>query len=84
MRLGGSLFLIALGAILTFGITKHFSGVNISAIGVILMLIGALGLAISLSWASSRRRTDVIQHGPDGETGTVTYVTPNDPFDGPF
>jgi hypothetical protein len=83
MRLGGSLFLIALGAILKFAITKHFNGINLGTIGVILMLIGALGLVISVAWMSSRRRTDVIQRGPGGAIGT-TYVTPNDPLDGPY
>jgi hypothetical protein len=83
MRFGGSLFLIAVGAILKFAVTKKFSGVDVGTIGVILMLIGALGLAISLYWMQSRRRTDVIQHSPDGDYGT-TYVTPNDPIDGPY
>lgn len=83
MRLGGSLFLIALGAVLKFAVKKHFSGVDVGTIGVILMIVGALGLVITVVWMSSRRRTDVIQHGPRGATGT-TYVTPNDPIDGPF
>ena len=83
MRLGVSLFLIALGAILKFAVTKQVSGINISTIGVILMLIGALGLAISLVWMSTRRRTDVIQRGPDGAVGT-TYVTPREPIDGQY
>ncbi|MDQ2750939.1 MAG: DUF6458 family protein [Pseudonocardiales bacterium] len=83
MRLGGSLFLIALGAILKFAIKDNFKDVNLGTIGVILMLIGALGLVISVVWMSSRRRTDVIQRGPGGSVGT-TYVTPNDPIDGPY
>ena len=83
MRLGGSLFLIALGAILKFAIKDHFKDVNLGTIGVIFMLIGALGLVISIVWMSSRRRTDVIQRGPGGAVGT-TYVTPNDPIDGPY
>jgi hypothetical protein len=83
MRLGGSLFLIAVGAILKFAVTKKFSGVDVGTVGVILMLIGALGLAVSLYWMTSRRRTDVIQHSPEGAYGT-TYVTPNEPIDGPY
>ncbi len=83
MRLGASLFLIAVGAILKFAITKHFNGINLGTIGVILMVIGAAGLLISLVWMSTRRRTDVIQRGPGGAVGT-TYVTPNDPIDGPY
>ena len=83
MRLGGSLFLIAIGAILKFAVTKKFSGVDVGTVGVILMLIGVLGLVVSFYWMNSRRRTDVIQHSPEGEYGT-TYVTPNDPNDGPY
>jgi len=83
MRLGGSLFLIALGAILKFAIKDTFKAVDLGTIGIILMLIGALGLVISLGWMSTRRRTDVIQRGPGGAVGT-TYVTPNDPLDGPY
>jgi Domain of unknown function (DUF6458) len=83
MRLGGSLFLIAVGAILKFAVTKKFSGVDVGAVGVILMLIGIVGLAVSFYWMNSRRRTDVIQHSPEGEYGT-TYVTPNDPIDGAY
>lgn len=83
MRLGASLFLIAVGAILKFAINDRFKDVNLGTIGLILMVIGALGLVISLVWMSTRRRTDVIQRGPGGAVGT-TYVTPNDPVDGPY
>jgi hypothetical protein len=83
MRIGGSLFLIALGAILKFAVTANVNGVDIGTIGVILMIVGAIGLVISLIWMSTRRRTDVIQRGPAGAVGT-TYVTPHDTVDGPY
>ncbi|MCU1657045.1 MAG: hypothetical protein JWO57_1701 [Pseudonocardiales bacterium] len=83
MRIGGSLFLIALGAILKFAVTAHVKGLDLQAMGVILMIVGAVGLAITLTWMSMRRRTDVIEHTPAGHRGT-TYVTPNDPLDGPL
>lgn len=76
MRLGGSLVLITVGAILRFGVTKHIEGLNIGVIGVILMLVGAAWLAISVAFVTSRRRTDVI-YRPDG----ATYVEPNTPLD---
>lgn len=82
MRIGASLFLIAVGAILKFAITvKDSHGVNIPMIGVILMIVGAVGLVITLVMMSVRRRTDVIQHGPGGAAGGTTYVTPNDRID---
>ncbi|MEO6885270.1 MAG: DUF6458 family protein [Jatrophihabitantaceae bacterium] len=80
MRIGASLFLIAVGAILKFAVTKQVSGVNIGVIGVILIVVGAVGLVISLILMSTRRRTDIIQHGPAGARGT-TYMTPNDTID---
>ena len=83
MPIGGSLFLIAVGAILTFAVNAHVSGVDINTVGVILMIVGALGLCVSIAWMSSRRRTDVIQTGPRGRRVT-TYVEPNDPIDGPY
>ena len=61
MGLGTSLFLIAVGAILKFAITTTAHGVNINTIGVILMIVGVVGLIISLFWmtiyADRRRRT---------------------------
>ena len=83
MRIGVSLFLIALGAILKFAVTTHVSGINVGVIGVILMIVGLLGLVISVIWMSTRRRTEVIQHGPAG-TAATTYVTPHDTVDGPY
>jgi len=48
MGIGTSLFLIAIGAILKFAITDSISGVELSTIGVILMVVGIVGLLISL------------------------------------
>jgi hypothetical protein len=87
MRIGASLFLIAVGAILKWGITDNVSSVDLSAIGVILMIVGAVGLVLSLVLASIRRRTDVIHRPGPGyvdQQGTVrgssrtTYVEPRD------
>jgi hypothetical protein len=68
MRIGSSLFLIALGAILRFALTTRTShGVDWGMIGVILMIVGAVGFVISLFLLTSRRRTDVVYHR-DGTT----------------
>ena len=63
MRIGGSLFLIAVGAILKWAVTDHVNNVNLATIGVILMVVGAVGLLLSLIFSATRRRTDVIHHG---------------------
>lgn len=77
MRIGASLFLIAIGAILKFAVTTHSShGFNIGTAGVILMIIGAIGLVVTGIWMTSRRRTDVITRSPMGDRRT-TYVEPN-------
>jgi hypothetical protein len=86
MRIGASLVLIAVGAILRFAIdTNHRNthGFNVGTAGVILMIIGAIGLVITAIVMSTRRRTDIITHAPTGTRGT-TYVEPVDPVDGPY
>ncbi len=72
MRVGASLFLIAVGAILKFAVNKHVNGVDLNTVGVILMVIGVVGLLISLAFIGMRRRTDVI-YRPDG----TTYMQPS-------
>ncbi len=57
MGIGTSIFLIAAGAILYFAVNADVSGLEISTVGLILMLVGALGLVISLFLLSSQRRT---------------------------
>jgi len=56
MGIGTSLFLIAVGAILYFAVNADVSGLEISTIGLILMVVGVIGLAISLFFLSSARR----------------------------
>lgn len=51
MGIGISIFLMALGAILAFAVDFQASGLDINAVGVILMIVGAIGLATSfLFW----------------------------------
>jgi hypothetical protein len=56
MGIGTSLFLIAVGAILYFAVNADISGLEISTIGLILMIVGIIGLLISLFLLSSTRR----------------------------
>ena len=48
MGIGVSLFFIALGAILTWAIDASVSGVNINAVGAILMVVGVIGVVLSV------------------------------------
>lgn len=59
VELGTSLFLIAVGAILTFAINADISGIEISTVGIILMIVGAIGLLVSLFYWGPRRRAVV-------------------------
>ena len=56
MGIGTSLFLTAVGAILYFAVNATISGIEISTVGIILMVIGIIGLLISLFMLSSARR----------------------------
>lgn len=62
MGIGVSLFLVALGAILTYGVNVDAEGFNIDTIGWILMIVGALGAVLSAffwsSWGGPGRRRD--------------------------
>jgi Flp pilus assembly protein protease CpaA len=71
MGLGVSIFLIAVGAILTWAVNATVSGLEINTIGVILMVVGVLGLVLSMifwtSWGGlgggdrvARRRTTYV------------------------
>lgn len=65
MRIGASLFLIAIGAILKFAVATNKShGFDIGLIGVILMIVGVIGLLISVAFMASARRTTVVEREP--------------------
>jgi hypothetical protein len=52
MRLGSSLFLIAVGAILYFAVTTTLAGIDLQTVGLIFMIIGLIGFVLSLVWGS--------------------------------
>lgn len=55
MTIGTSLFLIALGAILRFAVDATVSGFSIATAGTILIVVGIVGLLLSLLWMTTRR-----------------------------
>jgi hypothetical protein len=65
MGIGVSLFLIAVGAVLTFALHLHVGGVNLDMIGWILMVVGALGLVVTMVIWGGRRR-EVVTREPVG------------------
>jgi hypothetical protein len=60
MGLGSSLFLIAVGAILRYAVTDNLSGVNLTTVGLILMIVGIVGLVLSLFLMLVPRRTETV------------------------
>jgi len=55
MGIGVSLLLIAFGAILWLAVTASVSGVALHTVGVILVVVGIIGLLISLVFLGSHR-----------------------------
>ncbi|MEH0938920.1 DUF6458 family protein [Micromonospora psammae] len=63
MGIGTSIFLLAVGAILTFALDASVGGVNLDVVGWILMAAGLLGLIMTtLVWG--RRRAVVTPTEP--------------------
>src|SRR5215218_6125956 len=72
MGIGVSIFLIALGAILTFATDVSVSGLDLDVVGIVLMLVGALGLVMTmLVWGPRRRRA-----APAGRRGAPRIRRP--------
>ena len=80
MGIGASVFLIAIGAILAFAVDLTVSGFDLSTIGVILMVVGAIGLVATMitfgggGWGG--RRTTVVEDDyvePVGRRRVVDY-----------
>jgi len=81
MGIGISVFLLAIGAILTFAVNLSVSGLDLATVGVILMVVGAIGLVTSMvifgrgSFGGGRRTVvteDYVDDGPVGRR-TVDY-----------
>ena len=73
MGIGGSIFLLALGAILAFAVNANISGIDINVIGWILMAAGLIGLVITLWFWNSRRRTVVTRQTAEPVAGAPVY-----------
>ena len=78
MGVGVSLLLIAAGAILTWAVSAEASGIDLNTVGVILMVVGGIGLVLSLvfwsSWGGFGTHRKAVQSGPGGTTVTEERV----------
>jgi hypothetical protein len=74
MGIGGSIFLIALGAIIRFGVRNTTLGpLDLHVIGWVLMLAGLAGLLITL-WVWNSRKRRVVTAAPVSTTPPVQHV----------
>ena len=72
MGIGVSILLIAVGAILAFAVSAEASGVDLQTVGWIVLVVGLLGLVLSMifwsSWGGpayfSGRRRAYVEEGP--------------------
>lgn len=59
MTIGGSILVVAVGAILRYAVSDNIQGVDLSTVGLILMIAGAVAALISviyaLTWSAERR-----------------------------
>lgn len=53
MTVGVSLFLIAVGAVLTWAVNAEVQGLDLDVVGIILLIVGVIGLFLSLLFWSS-------------------------------
>ncbi len=69
LTIGGSIFLIAIGAILYFATNLHVKHVSIDTVGLILMIAGAVGLVLGLVqqalWSRRSRREVLVEERRD-------------------
>jgi hypothetical protein len=75
MGIGFSTFAIALGAVLTFAVDANQSnGFNINSAGIILMVVGALGLVVSMLIFGTGRERYVEREIVERDRGDVHIV----------
>lgn len=61
--IGGSLFLVALGAILYWAVSVEAEGFSINTIGLILMIVGVVGLVLTVMMTANAERTERESNG---------------------
>jgi uncharacterized protein DUF6458 len=78
MGIGASVFMLAVGAIITFAFNIRVGWLDLDIVGWVLMAAGALGLILTLTVFGSRRRT-VVESPPT--TTTRRVVEERSPYD---
>jgi hypothetical protein len=61
MSIAGSIFLVAVGAILRYAVNDSIESIDLETVGLILMIAGVAGLLLTFIYQSmNRRRGDVV------------------------
>jgi hypothetical protein len=71
VTIASAIFLIAIGAILRYAITANTDVIDIPTVGLILMIAGGAGLAISLLY-------ELVRSGPDRRDDYPPKAGPDD------
>ncbi len=82
MRIGSSIALIAIGAILAFAVADIVSFIDLRLVGYILMGVGLLGLIVSLFLNAPRSQRRVSESRSLHDSGTGETVTRNETREG--
>jgi hypothetical protein len=67
MRIGAGIGLIALGAIIAFAVRDTSESLNLTALGIIIMLAGVAGIWVSYRLANPRKRDEFTVIDPSVE-----------------
>jgi hypothetical protein len=73
MGIGAALFLIAAGAVLNYATDIYAYGVNFDVVGFILMLVGVLGLLVTLFLFGQRRSSRPDPYYPPDRPASPYY-----------
>lgn len=82
MRIGSSIVLIAIGAILAFAVADVIDFVDLRLVGYILMGVGVLGLILSLVMNAPRSQKRVSESRSVQDPNTGEQITRNETRDG--
>lgn len=87
MTIGAGIFLIAVGAILTFAVDWQLGGLDLDVVGWVLMIAGLAGIVITLVYSRTRatrvvrQQQQVVRPGDRVvERRTDVYEDPNGPL----
>ena len=75
MGIGASVFMLAVGAIITFAFNVRVGWLDLDVVGWVLMAAGALGLILSL-FVFGRRRTTVVDTASSNQYPPAQYGAP--------